>query len=264
MISRLSSIISPGSKHSDKSEILDLLFPRSCPGCGENPVQHYRLCSVCESSIEYLDKFSKCSQCGVPFGYFEERSKGVNEISTDDGHLCSKCLKGRYSFKKARSVTVYSGVVRELIHAFKYEGKLKLTRTLSNIIIENPPFDLSQFDALVPVPLYIAKLRQRQYNQSAELAKVIGRSSEVKADLFGLIKVRDTLPQIKIKDEAERRRNVRGAFKVRPGRSFKGQSVLLVDDVLTTGSTSDECCKTLLKSGAKSASVLTLSRARSI
>lgn len=266
MLGRLSSLMSESLGRFHRTDILDVFFPGLCPSCKVNPTENNKLCSACENSIEYLERLSKCTVCGVPLGYFEERSKETEKLqrSTEESHLCAKCLGGRYCFKKARSVALYKGAVRELLHAFKYEGKLKLADTLSDIIIEHNPFDLCVFDVVVPVPLYIAKLRQRQYNQSAVLASFLGKRLGVRADLRGLTKIRDTRPQIEIKDEAQRRKNVRGAFKVRIGRSFNALSVLLLDDVFTTGSTSDECSQTLLKSGAKRVEVLTLSRAGGI
>ena len=230
------------------------------------PGAHNPLCTGCEESVDYLDELSVCAVCGAPFGYFEGRTSGTWELpqEAEGAHLCSKCLSGRYSFNRARSVSVYQGPVREMVHSFKYEGKLKIGGALTRIMLDRLPFDLGGYDVMVPVPLYIGKLRQRQYNQSAVLASQIEKRRGLRADLRGLIKIRDTRPQIEIKDEAGRRRNVRGAFKVREGYTFKGLSVLLLDDVFTTGSTSDECSKTLLKSGALKVDVLTLSRARGI
>lgn len=266
MLNPLSSALGRISGRSYKSDILDILYPNLCASCGHMPPVQNALCTACEDNVDYLEDISSCELCGVPFGYFKERTSGTAELppETEGTHLCSKCLSGRYSFNRARSVTVYQGPVREMVHAFKYEGKLKTASSLTGIMLKHMPFDLGGFDVLVPVPLYITKLRQRQYNQSAVLASQIEKSSGLRKDIAGLVKVRDTRPQIEIKDEAGRRRNVRGAFKVREGCSFKGLSVLLLDDVFTTGSTSDECSKTLLKSGALSVEVLTLSRARGI
>jgi len=107
-------------------------------------------------------------------------------------------------------------------------------------------------------------LRNREYNQSAVLANGIAKYKRVKCDLFGLKRIRDTVPQIELRNEKERRRNVKGAFSIAPNRSYKNESVLLIDDVFTTGSTSDECTKMLLKSGAYKVQVLTLTRAWAI
>jgi len=116
----------------------------------------------------------------------------------------------------------------------------------------------------VPVPLHIDKLRHREYNQSVILATGVAKYKGSKCDLLGLKRIRDTVPQIEIKNENERRSNVKGAFSIAKDKSYKDESVLIVDDVFTSGSTSDECSKMLLKSGAYKVQVLTLTRARAM
>lgn len=246
--------------------MLDLVFPNLCPSCGSQKSDDNALCDPCLNDIDLIQKLSICASCGVPLGYFNSRESPGNAHSEETGnsHLCAKCVKGRYSFNRARSIAFYDGPIREMIHAFKYEGKLNLGKVLSDILIKHMPYDMESFDLVVPVPLYISKLRKRVYNQSAILASNLARSAGVAADVHALRKIRDTKPQFEIKDEASRRRNVRGAFVVREKNSFARSSVLLIDDVFTTGSTSDECAKTLIKSGALRVQVLTLTRAKGI
>ena len=131
-------------------------------------------------------------------------------------------------------------------------------------MLENFHYAEGSFDLTVPVPLHLSKLREREYNQSAVLAYNLARSIGVKCDLVTLRKVRDTRPQFEIRKENERRKNVKGAFSVVSPDRFKDKSVLLVDDVFTTGSTCDECAGVILKSGASSVSVYTLSRAKGV
>ena len=244
--------------------MLDLLFPNLCPSCRSQISEGAALCGTCLNDIDFIENHSVCALCGDPLGYFNSRMSAGKAGAQEprDSHLCANCLKGRYSFDRARSIAFYDGPVREIIHALKYEGKLHLGEVLSDILIKHFPADLGGFDLIVPVPLYISKLRNRLYNQSAILASRLARSAGITADVRGLRKTRDTKPQFEIKDEARRRRNVRGAFGVRDNHPFARKSVLLVDDVFTTGSTSDECAKTLIKSGALRVQVLTLTRAK--
>lgn len=246
--------------------MLDLVFPNLCSSCGSPQSDDNALCETCLNDINLIAELPGCASCGVPFGYFKSKESPGNEDSEGRGnsHLCAKCVKGRYCFKRARSIAFYDGPVREMIHGFKYEGKLNLGEVLSDILIKHFPGDVEGFDLVVPVPLYISKLRKRGYNQSAVLAANFARSADVAVDLHALRKIRDTRPQFEIKDEAVRRSNVRGAFVVREKNSFARSSVLLIDDVFTTGSTSDECAKTLMKSGAFQVQVLTLTRAKGI
>ena len=245
--------------------MLDLIFPGACSVC-DSPVENERLvCGSCIAEIKLVREFSSCEKCGTPFGFFggEDDDIGQKSASTDvTGHLCGKCLSGKFSFAAARSVALYEGKIRDIIHQFKYEGALGLEGFLSDMMIKNFQYVPGNFDLLVAVPMHISKLRQREYNQSAVLAFNLARSAGVKCDLLTFKKIRDTRPQIEFRNEDERRRNVRGAFSVTSPELFKDRSILLIDDVYTTGSTSDECAAEILKSGASRVTVFTLSRVK--
>ena len=245
--------------------MLDILFPRKCHCCIDVILSNQEICDICCNEIKYVAEWSYCRRCGVPFGFFSNETDqySKSEIQREDA-LCGKCIKDIYSFDKARSIAIYEGNIRDLVISFKYEGKLNRGYSLLDIIISNFPEDLDEFDCIVPVPLHIAKLRSREYNQSVILAQGIAKHMGVQCNLFDLKRIRDTRPQIEITNETERVRNVKGAFSVTKENRFKGKSVLLVDDVFTTGSTSDECSKMLLKSGAYKVQVLTLARARAM
>lgn len=247
--------------------MLDLIFPGVCSGC-EAPVEgRYPVCDKCVSEMKLIREFSSCDKCGTPFGFFSyENYEGAlaPPPRSESGHLCGRCLRGNFSFEAARSAVLYEGKIREMIHEFKYGGRLGLEGFLSSLLVENFLFPHGGFDLIVPVPMHISKLRIREYNQSAVLAYNLARRSGIECGLRTFKKIRDTRPQIEFRNEEERRRNVRGAFSVTSPGSFKGRSVLLVDDVFTTGSTSDECAREILKSGASRVSVFTLSRAKAI
>lgn len=115
-------------------------------------------------------------------------------------------------------------------------------------------------EVIMPVPLHPKRLRWRGFNQSILLAREVSRAYSVPMDPFSLRRVRETPPQTELNEE-ERRRNVRGAFALAPGRSIERRNVLLVDDVYTSGATVNECVRTLRKSGARKVFVLTLARA---
>ncbi len=244
------------------SAVLDLVFPRLCPVCESvlDRAEGSGLCGGCSSEIELLGERAQCVCCGTPFGY---ESWG-DEYGGDDSHLCGKCIKGQYIFNKARSVAFYRGKLRELLHGFKYEGKLGLSEILSRVLVDNYPVDFEEIDLVVPVPLHITKLREREFNQSHILAKSVGRELGVPTDPFLLRKLRPTRPQFEIKNEAERKRNVRGAFEVSDKGRLDGRSVLLLDDVITTGSTTNECARMLKGNGAKIVNVFSLLRATAL
>jgi ComF family protein len=210
-----------------------------------------------------------CSRCGVPFDIAESPDTGVytdygqpNVVSLYSSyrHICGRCLLGRFYFDKARSVALYDGLLRDMLHRFKYEGRLNLGEALSRILVDNLPNDLDGFDLVLPVPLHIEKLRKREYNQSVILGIGLATRLRIPLDPFTLRKIRETRPQFEIENEDERRRNVKGAFSVVDGRKIKKKSILLIDDVFTTGSTVNECARVLFESGAFRVQVLTLMR----
>jgi ComF family protein len=234
--------------------MLDFIFPNVCPFC-ERVSKDRKVCDSCLSGIRFIGKGSICLKCGVPFDFAETSDRLVPD------HFCGECLLGGFYFDKARSVAFYNGLLKETLHRFKYQGKLGLGRALSNILVENLPDDLDRPRIVIPVPLYIARLRKREYNQSVILGENLARFLRVPFNPFVLRRVRDTKPQFEISSEYEKRKNVNGAFSVENHEKIKGESVLLVDDVFTTGSTMDECARVLLDAGAYRVQVVTLMRA---
>lgn len=234
--------------------MLDLIFPRTCIYC-ESVCGDYGVCERCLSDIKFLKERSVCIKCGLPFGLHNQ------SFNWSDVHHCKKCIVGVYSFEKARSVAFYDGILRDILHKFKYKGKLSLGHLISEILIENCPFTGETIDIIIPVPLYIVKLRSREYNQSVIMGRKLSKRLKVQFNPFVLIKTRDTLPQFEFKKEADKRKNVKGAFSIDKVDKIKGKSVLIIDDVFTSGSTVNECSRLLLKNGASSVKALTLMRA---
>ena len=151
--------------------------------------------------------------------------------------------------------------MKELLSGFKYRGKLHLGKVLSELFTTALPGDLSYFDLVMPVPIHKNKLREREYNQSAVFGKRLSKITNCEYDPFTLRNTKDTPPQILYENLVERKRNVKGFFYVSNINDVIDKSVLLVDDVFTTGSTVNECSKVLLNAGAASVQVLTLLRA---
>jgi ComF family protein len=115
-------------------------------------------------------------------------------------------------------------------------------------------------ELIIPVPLHPKRLRWRGFNQSVLLARQVSRAYALPIDAFILIRDKETLPQTQLSEE-ERRKNVRGAFSVRAGGALKAKTILLVDDVYTSGATVNECSRVLTRAGARKVHVLTLARA---
>lgn len=231
--------------------MLEIFFPDKCSAC--KSISHNKLCGKCISQLEFLDEADFCYSCGEPFRHIDQ--------SPDKKNYCIRCLRREFYFNRARSVVFHRGIIKELLHQFKYRDKLILVKTLSKLLTERFPADFSSFDLVLPVPLHIKKLRSREFNQSVLIAKSVSRKFICDFDPFNLIKTRENRPQFEMGSIKERENNVRGIFELRKKEKIRGVSVLLVDDVFTTGATVNECSRVLSEAGASEIQVLTLTRA---
>ena len=219
---------------------LDWIYPPVCAGCGE---PGYRLCVDCLKEIQFINGHV-CKSCGLPV------DKKIN--------LCPECVQDPPPFTAMRSLARYEGIIRECVHALKYKNNQSLgeffAERLAQLVI-----DLQWAPELViPVPLNSIRFAERGYNQSALLARPIAYQLDIKYSPFGLERVRNTRSQVELTAE-QRRDNVRGAFTAVP-EIVADKSVLLVDDVTTTGSTIRECAYALKAGGAAAVYCLTLAR----
>jgi ComF family protein len=241
---------------------LDLLFPAFCPVCHVTLGQGRKdpLCGACWQSIERVAP-PWCDRCGRPFAAIDNGSgdDSSSAAGAPDGFgLCGGCMLDPPLFDWARSAAVYSGTVREAIHALKFNGKAPLARPLGALLIEGCGSGLpAGITAVVPVPLARARERARGYNQAALLAARIAHGCGLPLRARWLGRLRDTPAQSDL-TAAERRANVRRAFGA--SSAVRGAHVVLVDDVLTTGATVSECSRALRAAGASTVGVLTVAR----
>ena len=176
----------------------------------------------------------------------------------DEEGRCALCRRGLLGFDAAYSFGFYEAELRELIHLFKYGRVQPLARPLGRLLAQALPREQS-FDVIVPMPLHWRKRWERGFNQSALLAREVGRRAN--------IPVRNVLRRVKFTaaqaglTNAKRRLNVSGAFRPKKRGILKGQRVLLVDDVMTTGATAAACARALKMAGARHVTLLTLARA---
>lgn len=209
------------------------------------------LCAECFSRTNLIsDPF--CVRCGVPFA-----SAG---LGGGDG-LCPSCRERPPAFRQARAALRYDKQARGLILPFKHGDRVELAPALAPMMARAGAALLIGADVLVPVPLHRRRLFQRKYNQAAMLALAIGRASghTVAPDL--LQRTRQTNP-LDDKSPEERAREVNGSFVVRASRLYQviGKTVLLIDDVMTSGATASACARTLLAAGATAVDVLIAAR----
>ncbi|MGL1932740.1 MAG: ComF family protein [Desulfotalea sp.] len=224
--------------------IINFVFPPICPCCGRIVVHPHHLCPPCKEKVEVIKTFS-CSICGIPV-------LGSN-------HICGVCLIKRPAYDNGRSIFIYKTVIRDLIQAFKYRRDIcalaVITHLCTNIDLE----DFSACDYIIPVPLHKERLRFRGYNQSNFLAKYLFpyHKNKIRNDI--LLRIRNTKTQTGLTG-AERRKNIKQAFRVSFTRDVIGRTFCLIDDVFTTGTTVNECASCLVQAGARKVLVLTLAR----
>ena len=225
-------------------KLLDILIPPVCALCNERVSESATLCPKCFAELNFITK-PYCKVCGRPFGC---------EVFGD--MLCGHCLEKLPRFKKARSVLVYDGAAKKLILAFKHGDRLDLGPLLVKVMLRGAEELMPEVDIVMPVPLHRLRLLKRKYNQSAILAKHLAKHFHKSYNLDILKRVRSSRNQGHL-TASERRKNVMNAFCVKPSNILQDKTILLVDDVLTTGATANECAKVLLKAGAKQVFLLT-------
>jgi len=191
-----------------------------------------------------------CAKCSQPF-----------DGAMTDSFTCANCEGRRLHFEAAVSVYQSRGVVRKVIHDFKYGRQLHLRHLIGRWLIEamdDARLAGRPFHLIVPVPLHPARKRERGFNQAELLARELQRAGDIPLSDV-LQRIRYTTTQTRF-DRSERMENLRGAFRLRRGCTVRDLRILLVDDVLTTGSTLSECASVLKKAGAFSVHAVTASR----
>ncbi len=181
----------------------------------------------------------------------------MNRAPLDESGRCALCRLGLNGFDQVYSFGAYEGVLRKLIHVFKFEGIRTLQRPLGALLAQALPRE-SGFDAVVPMPLHWRRRWERGFNQSELLAREIARRWSV--PVCALVRRKKaTAPQAGLTG-AERRKNVQGAFAVKKDAGLQGMRLLLLDDVLTTGATASACARQLKRAGAAHVTFLALAR----
>ncbi len=184
-------------------------------------------------------------------------------------HLCGHCSRHSWYFNRARSAGVFDRCLATLVHRFKYSGQTGLAQPLGmlmRVVLLNN-WNLDDIDCVMPIPLHRKRLRERGFNQSLLLARILasppkaypaaGPGLSVEPDL--LVRTRPTASQTGLGRKA-RAANLKNAFRVHPGKAVANLRLLVVDDVFTTGATANECARILMNTGARRVDILTLAR----
>jgi len=229
--------------------LADLLVPPLCLSCHVPLAADDGLCAACWSGIAFIET-PVCPVSGLPFAY-----------DPGEGILSAAALAEPPPYTRARAVMAYDDASRKLVSRFKYGDRMESAPVFARWMARAGAELLVEADLIVPVPLHLSRLRQRRFNQAAEIARRLAELSDVPCALRVLERAKATRAQVGLSREG-RRRNVAGAFRVAEAREgeIAGRHVVLIDDVITTGATANGCTRALLKAGAASVSVLALAR----
>jgi ComF family protein len=212
---------------------LDFALPPRCAACGTIVADVHSFCPDCWRQVEFLGE-GGCGCCGLPLQSTEQTT-------------CARCLAQPPRIARTRAAVAYDELSRSLAIRLKYGRKVAIARTMAHYMapLVKPPGDA----LLIPVPLHRTRLWSRGFNQSALVARELSRRLQVPADPLLLRRIRRT-PPLKGMSPLQRRKTVAGAFRVKDKAAIAGKTIVLIDDVLTTGSTAEACARALKRAGA--------------
>jgi len=228
---------------------IGLVYPPGCIACQAATGEPHGLCAACWSGIRFIER-PFCERLGTPF-----------QVDLGQPLLSPAAIADPPVFERARAVAEYDGTASLLVHRLKYNDRLELARALGTMMVRAGAELLSDAQVIVPVPLHRWRLWRRRFNQAMALAKVVSSESGVACDPTLLARVKRTRRQVGL-TKAQRQENLQGAFRVPPEARarLRDKRVLLVDDVLTTGSTGNAAARALLRGGAARVDILAFAR----
>lgn len=225
--------------------IIDFILPPRCLACSELTLSKGEFCANCWGSLEFISK-PYCFSCGCKL-----------DILISDNLCCGKCFANNPSYDRARSLLKFNEHSKRIIHAFKYQDKTALAKTFAKLLCVRYSQDIEEIDLIIPVPMNRFKRLFRMYNPAFILAREIAKTIKKPIQPDILIKSRWTKSQTFL-TKIEREKNLANSLKFNKKHSIKNKKILLIDDVLTTGSTVNKCSKLLKAAGANSVYVITI------
>jgi len=244
--------VAPSKIAAGRNALLGLIYPEVCQLCKTQRASAAEgfVCPQCWSQVQFI-RAPFCDRCGRPY-----------EGNITTSFVCSNCHDMKLYFSAARSAVVARTAVLEVIHRFKYSRHLWFEPFLADLLLREALPALrgeKPFDAVIPVPLHPLKFREREFNQAELLARHLAKALNIPLENGVLKRVLPTLTQTRLSRE-QRATNTAGAFAVAERVSPAGKRFILVDDVLTTGATTNACARALRKAGAGEVRVWTVAR----
>jgi ComF family protein len=224
--------------------VIDFALPPRCAGCGLIVGEVGSFCLECWTKVEFLGA-GGCERCGIP-------------LEATDAEICAACLAQPSPVDRMRAAVAYGEIARSLALRLKYGRKTALAMTMARYMAVHLEVHMAD-GVLMPVPLHRRRLWGRGFNQAALIARALAERNHLSVECRTLIRTRAT-PPLKEMSIAQRRRAVSGAFALAAGRSVKGRKIVLVDDVLTTGSTASACARVLKRAGADRVELISWAR----
>lgn len=231
------------------SELREIIFPSHCIACDKIVSTDALFCENCWPKLQFISE-PKCTICAYPFEF-----QGLSLI-------CGKCLTKKPSFDKAISVFRYNHILRKIVSSLKYRDQTFIAKKFARLLFDKSKNEIADCDLICAVPLHVKRLRKRKFNQAVLLAKSLWKFAPKKKFYPDfLVRTKHTKPQIELKQK-DREQNLKNVFTVNEKyfEEVKGKKILLLDDVMTTGATLENCAKILKKQGARKVVVLTLAR----
>ena len=236
------------------NRLLALFYPEICQICRDHRATYAEcyLCEACRRGKHGIKPVEPpfCECCGLPF-------HGDITVQFE----CANCREQQLHFRSARSAVEFSGVIKEVIHRYKYNHAAWFEPLLGELLVNaaGPKLSPADWDGIVPIPLHWLKRRDRTFNQSERIALHLSRATGIPMHTRLLKRVQPTYTQTRL-SRAERTENVKRAFAFSGRDPIDGARIILIDDVLTTGATASACAKLLKQNGAEVVDVWTVAR----